>query len=829
MADEKIIIEIEIDNKGAQKAAVDLTAEIARQNEELKEQRKILNASKGDNKEAAENVERLTRDIANNRKELRRNQNAVETQSNSINALRQSVARLTKERNNLNLRTKEGKKRFDELTKSIKTQNDDLKALEKQVGDNRKNVGNYAEDITSALEASNLFNVGITGGISSLKGFLGGIKAAVQGLNVFKVALASTGIGLLLIAISSLVQFFTKTERGAQKLRIIFAGLEAGISKVTDLFISLGESLFDFVEFIVSEPEKAFRQFSESAIDAFTSVLDFFAGQFVNRITAIPKLFGDTFALVKKAIKGENIDEELNNIKDSALQLATGIEDFENKAGDVFNKIGDGAKDAANGVNDFVKSVNDAVDAGVELQKRENALIVSRREFLVQSAELRSVQAELIRQSKDENATSEERRQSLERALEIEDEIFNKRLELKQEEFEIQRLRNAIAESGEEDLQKEAELQAELIALRKERADRAREVENRIRELENRLRSERQQDLKEDTENLKSEFEERNNIIKQQAIETEKTQEELDSILLENRKRYLNDQLTLLESYGEDTAAIQAQITDIELDEYFKRQEAFKKSTDAQIDASKKKFDEEQRLREKAIAEAEREAEANQRIAEQRGIQFGNLIKGSVEAGNAARERAEAEAKASGIAISGAEAEAVARDAATKSLLNSIKAVIRGELAKGIAAQIAANQSLHFPLNVLATAAGVGAVELAFSQIPNFATGGKVGEGNIKPLPNGDNTLAFVKTGEVILNEKQQKAVGFSNLQKANIPNFANGGMVTGSSVNSQVSNTFRETELITEKLVDQEIFLSLTELRDTERRVLIKENRGNL
>lgn len=63
--------------------------------------------------------------------------------------------------------------------------------------------------------------------------------------------------------------------------------------------------------------------------------------------------------------------------------------------------------------------------------------------------------------------------------------------------------------------------------------------------------------------------------------------------------------------------------------------------------------------------------------------------------------------------------------------------------------------------------------------IVQFAGGGKVtSRGNIKPLSNGDNVLATLKTGEVVLNQAQQKRIGYRALKAAKIPNFATGGVV---------------------------------------------------
>ena len=49
--------------------------------------------------------------------------------------------------------------------------------------------------------------------------------------------------------------------------------------------------------------------------------------------------------------------------------------------------------------------------------------------------------------------------------------------------------------------------------------------------------------------------------------------------------------------------------------------------------------------------------------------------------------------------------------------------------------------------------------------IVQFADGGRVAsKGNIKPLSNGDNVLATLKTGEIVLNKDQQRRIGYSTL-----------------------------------------------------------------
>lgn len=102
-------------------------------------------------------------------------------------------------------------------------------------------------------------------------------------------------------------------------------------------------------------------------------------------------------------------------------------------------------------------------------------------------------------------------------------------------------------------------------------------------------------------------------------------------------------------------------------------------------------------------------------------------------------------------------------------------------------------------------AAGLGAVQLAqiaSAKEPAFAEGGKVlsgkrigtTDGKSIRRSNGDNLLASVKVGEVILNSRQQAALGgASTFAAIGVPGFAGGGVVANQITNPidmQLNNT---------------------------------------
>ena len=124
-----------------------------------------------------------------------------------------------------------------------------------------------------------------------------------------------------------------------------------------------------------------------------------------------------------------------------------------------------------------------------------------------------------------------------------------------------------------------------------------------------------------------------------------------------------------------------------------------------------------------------------------------------------------------------------------------------------IATAIAVARALPNPVtSILAGILGGAQIALIASQpTPAFADGGKVlsgkkigaFDGRSISRSNGDNLLATVKTGEVILNKRQQAMLGGDNtFRRIGVPGFADGGL-TGQSVASGVDSQLNMETMI--------------------------------
>lgn len=119
----------------------------------------------------------------------------------------------------------------------------ELKRLERATGDNRRNVGNY----TDALIGLDSVLGGTIGRLTlvarSLKTVASSLKRNVGALKSFKVALAATGIGALVLVFASLVTFLTKTQRGLDLVNQAFTAVGAAIDVIIDRISKFGEAI----------------------------------------------------------------------------------------------------------------------------------------------------------------------------------------------------------------------------------------------------------------------------------------------------------------------------------------------------------------------------------------------------------------------------------------------------------------------------------------------------------------------------------------------------------------------------------------------------------
>jgi len=109
-----------------------------------------------------------------------------------------------------------------------------------------EDIKDVKEEIKEASEEQTIFSKATDKLKDAFKSLKGGVKIVINSFKTLKGAIAATGIGLLVIALGSLVAFFTKTQKGVDLLDQAMAGLGAAVDVIIDRISGFGESITKF-------------------------------------------------------------------------------------------------------------------------------------------------------------------------------------------------------------------------------------------------------------------------------------------------------------------------------------------------------------------------------------------------------------------------------------------------------------------------------------------------------------------------------------------------------------------------------------------------------
>jgi hypothetical protein len=106
-----------------------------------------------------------------------------------------------------------------------------------------QSTGLYGQSIEKAQKFIGQFKTGLDVLKGGFKGVQAGEEAATEGSKVLKVGLAEIGIGLLILAFTTLVSYFTQSAEGAKILAGVSSALGATFQVLTDLVSGTGRAL----------------------------------------------------------------------------------------------------------------------------------------------------------------------------------------------------------------------------------------------------------------------------------------------------------------------------------------------------------------------------------------------------------------------------------------------------------------------------------------------------------------------------------------------------------------------------------------------------------
>ena len=321
---------------------------------------------------------------------------------------------------NLNVNTKGAQKNVNDLEKAVEGVNNEVK----DTGASTEAMGGTLDKVTG-------------GAVSKFKAFKGGLTSVIASFKSLRIAILATGIGALLIAVTSLGQAFTRSEEGQNKFAKILGVIGSVTGNLLDILADLGEKIISVFE----DPKQAILDFSNLIKENITN-------RFEGLIELIPQL-GKAITLL---FEGE-FSEAGKVATDAVGKVALGVDSVTDSVGNAVDAVKEFGKEVA---NDAAKAAKIA-DQRAKAEKMARDLIVERADAERKIAEIREKAAD------KENFTAAERIELLKEAGAISEDLANKETEVARIRLEAKQVENALTKSNKADLDEEAQLKADLI------------------------------------------------------------------------------------------------------------------------------------------------------------------------------------------------------------------------------------------------------------------------------------------------------------------------------------------------------------------------------
>ena len=196
--------------------------------------------------------------ISDNNAAIKVNTTLLSSQEDSVDALRAQLAKNTKELNAMSAATRNNTDEGKALVTETKEISDRLKEMEKAVGDNRRNVGNYAESVQEALSSTQ----GLSGATGSL---VSSLNIGTQSFKAFTAVVKANPllaiISLVLLLASTIEKLVKRNSEAAAALKAAFAPFEVIFSRI-----------LDGVTDMLTGVAKAFEWISDKVVSLLSSI-----------------------------------------------------------------------------------------------------------------------------------------------------------------------------------------------------------------------------------------------------------------------------------------------------------------------------------------------------------------------------------------------------------------------------------------------------------------------------------------------------------------------------------------------------------------------------
>ncbi len=336
----------------------------------------------------------------------------------------------------LKLSTKQAQENVDELNKSLEAQTDLIDDIEKEIRDYEKQLKKTSKkdlaarksindkikqtkerlkdekvalkDVTKEQKKANqtlkeatdnqaeysgvlgLVDNQLGGAISKITGITKAVGGATKGFKLMRVAIIGTGIGALVIALTSLGAAFTASEEGQNKFTKMMNTISVVTGNVVDILANLGESIFSIGKAMVklatgdlAGASKAWGEMKENINEVTEGIKNF--GEETEKEIGVMNKLSDARAYADKLERKLIVERaKADRTRADLLEKAVDKEKY-----NLQERIGF-LEEAAKVEEDITNKEIEAARIRFETKQSENKLSKSTKEDLNEEAELKA-------------------------------------------------------------------------------------------------------------------------------------------------------------------------------------------------------------------------------------------------------------------------------------------------------------------------------------------------------------------------------------------------------------------------------------------------------
>lgn len=552
----------------------------------------------------------------------------------SINTLKARIKELNTERNAMDMNSEE----YARATQELKAMNDSLRNAGVSAGDMKANVGNYAESLASGFagvkdavgQASSQMITAIGGLGQSLGGLSPTLATVTTGFNGLSTATGAVGIALAAIAavLAAFKEGIESSESNTNKFKEALAPLQAVLvllqraiqdvtSKVLDWMIAIrqNERVMNTLHTVAQTIVTVFLVMKQRITDAI-GVFSRWYGAIKDIASKIGDIFRPVIETVGKVydVTKNKLQPVINWIIDKWNWLAKtdvgkllGINAI-NNASAAWEQAGEAVDEFGRTVQEVEDEINDTIEDEIALQQSKRGLLVANAKL---EGEIAQKELEINEERNREVKDYDKILGLINEKTQLQVQLAENNVALKEQELAIIRQRNAMADSNSKDLDAEAQAAAAVVqaqnALTQARAAGEKEQEKILNAQRTEARTKAVNELNAALKELEATYTENvsalNNPIAPEGSEIDENSinEYYDQVKEKYQLEYeayaqmTDDKIAKLEEFiavqkeaGYDTAAQEAEITKLRANQSKEYKKMIEGQNQADKDRSKK-------------------------------------------------------------------------------------------------------------------------------------------------------------------------------------------------------------------------------------------------